>query len=286
MLVTGMFIGLGTFVAVALTRSCFRVDEGHVGIVTSLGAALREADGRLRVFRPGLHRRWPWHVVRQVPLMEQIIDLSGDEGARTAMAEDGTVLRFDSILRYLTMEEELGNLVFDLRNPREHITNLFTCLLRNEIANFRAAGAVAEPAGAESSYALIRRERKRLNAHIMAFCQQEIGAKYGVRFSAVDLVDILPPEELDEALNAVINAQTEAEAAYSRAEADAQRRVIAARAGVEIAETRAGAAANEVLTLARRLAELDRDGTLELYVARRRAEVLSQSRTHYVRRDR
>jgi hypothetical protein len=47
------------------------------------------------------------------------------------------VLRFESILRYLPVENALYDYIFDMRSPREHITSLFTCLLRNEIANFR-----------------------------------------------------------------------------------------------------------------------------------------------------
>lgn len=285
MLFIGFLLGLLAYVLIALYWSAFRVEEGHVGLVTSLGAVLRGEDGEaLKIFRPGLHVKWPWQKVHHVALMEQIIDLSGVDGARTAMAEDGTVLRFESILRYLPREDALYDYVFDMRSPREHITSLFTCLLRNEIANFRAEDDA--PPGPGGSYALIRRERRKLNAQILAFCQREIGLRDGVEFSAVDLVDILPPDELDEALNAAIQAQNEANAAYARAEAEAEQRLIAARHGVEIARTKAAAVECEVLTLASRLEELDRAGTLELYVARRNAEVLSQSRFHYVRRDR
>jgi len=285
MLLLGFVCGLVAFMLYAFVRSSFRVEEGHVGLVTSLGAVLRDpSKGKLLIYRPGLHFKWPWQAVHHVTLMEQIIDLSGADGARTAMAEDGTVLRFESILRYLPLERTLYDYVFDLRSPKEHITSLFTCLLRNEIANFHPAPD-SEPAPG-GSYSLIRRERRKLNAEIMSFCKREIGENYGVDFRAVDLVDILPPDELDDALNAAINAQSEAETAYAHAEADAQRRIIAARHGVEIAETKATAVEREVLTLAGRLEELDTAGTLDLYVSRRNAEVMSQSKTHYVRRDR
>lgn len=280
----GLSLGLLTYAMLACYKSAFRVEEGHAALVTSLGAVLRDDAGKLRVYKPGLHMKWPWQRVHHVALMEQIIELSGSDGARTAMAADGTVLRFESILRYLPLEGTLYDFVFDLQSPREHITSLFTCLLRNEIANFRADDHA--PPGPGGSYALIRRERRKLNAQIMAFCQREIGAQYGVEFSAVDLIDILPPDELDEALNAAIGAQNEAHAAYSHAEAEAQQRVIAAKHGIEIAETRASAVEREVLTLAARLEELDAAGTLDLYVARRNAEVMSQSKLHYVRRDR
>jgi regulator of protease activity HflC (stomatin/prohibitin superfamily) len=263
MLESGLAFGFALYVLYLIPKCFFRVPEGHVGVVTSFGRALRDEKGKLKLHAPGLHRKWPWHQRGKVPLMEEIIDLSGG-GARMAMAEDGTVLRLDSVLRYVPLREQLYSFVFDLRSPKEHITSLFTCLLRNEIANFKTGEEV--PGG---SYALLRRERSKLNREIMSYCQDQIGPEYGIRFNAVDLVDIRPPNELDEALNAAVHAQTEADEQYAHAEAIAQRRVIAAKRGVEIATTKGTAAEQEVLTLAGHLEELDRAGTLDLYVARR-----------------
>ena len=281
MLFLGFLFGLAAFSLTPSSRapSVSRKDTS-VSSPASGPCCARDTK-QLVIFRPGLHLKWPWQEVHHVALMEQIIEASGKDGARTAMAEDGTVLRFESILRYLPLEKTLYDFVFDLRSPKDYITSLFTCLLRNEIANFKAVDADAGPGG---SYALIRRERRKLNAQIMAFCQREIGAHYGVEFSAVDLIDILPPDGLHDALNAAIHAQSEADASYSHAEADAQHRLIAAKHGVEIAETKVLAVEREVLTLASRLEELDTAGTLDLDVARRNAEVLSQSKFHYIRR--
>ena len=178
---------------------------------------------------------------------------------------------------------------FRLASPLDHVTGLFSCLLRNEIANFRRALPGADRAAHEAeitgggAYALIRRERRELSARIEEFCAKRIGMRYGVRFSAVDLTDILPPDELADALNAVMHALAEAEALYARAEADARRRLLAAARGVAIAKERATAAEEEIRGLVRTLEEVDRDGALDAYLRRRRAEVLAQSRTLYVR---
>jgi regulator of protease activity HflC (stomatin/prohibitin superfamily) len=219
----GILVGLIAYFSYLATRSSFRVDEGHAGILTTLGKAVREKDEpkRLKLYPPGLHFKLPWQQARSIPLMEEIIDLSGAEGARTAMAQDGTTLRLDAVLRYMPVSDELYNFVFDMTAPKEHITSLFTCMLRNEIANFGVTDVSSDalkdtPGG---SYALLQRERERLNDGIMTYCKTEIGSQYGIRFSAVDLVDIRPPEELDEALNAAVHAQMQAETSYSHAEA-------------------------------------------------------------------
>ena len=290
MLWIGLLIGLGAYGAYALSKSFFRVGEGHLAVRTTFGAAETVGDSHtLRTWGPGLHTKAPWQHVIVVPMMEQSLDLAGEQGGRTAMAEDGTILRFDSILRYVPVEGELSRFLFGLRSPKEHITGLFTCLLRNEIANFRSPGQGVQADGRldfalqAGSYALIRRERQKLNEHIEAFCRDQIGGRYGVRFNAVDLADILPPDEIADGLNAVINARTEVETRYLRAEGECQQRLLASEKGVNIARARALAIETEIRTLARFLGDLNKQGTLDLYVSRRRAEVLAESRAVFVK---
>ncbi len=291
MLWIGLLIGLGAYGAFTLTKCFFRVGEGHLAVRTTFGAAEAVGGGsdRLRTWGPGLHTKAPWQDVLVVPMMEQSLDLAGETGGRTAMAEDGTILRFDSILRYVPVEGELSRFLFGLRSPKEHITGLFTCLLRNEIANFRAPRAAANPEGRldfalqAGSYAVIRRERQKLNEHIEQFCREQIGGRYGVRFNAVDLTDILPPDEIADGLNAVIHASTEAETRFLRAEGECHQRLLASEKGVDIARARASAIETEIRTLSRFLTELHKQGTLDMYIARRRAEVLSESRAVFVK---
>lgn len=301
MLWIGILVGMGLFAAVVARRCFFRVEQGHLAVLSSFGAALRDtgANEKLKAFGPGLHAKLPWQHVHDVAMMEQSLDLSGEDGGRTAMAADGTILRFDSNLRFELIQDELEAYLFGLRSPIEHMTGLFTCLLRNEIANFRgedsgpaagearalvarSAGDVVPAAADPGSYALIRRERRTLNQRIEQFCRDKIGARYGVRFNAVDLTDILPPDELARALNAVMHARSGVEARRARAESECQQRILAAERGVEIAAARAQAAELEITKIATYLDVLDRDGTLEHYVARRRAEVLGESRTTYL----
>lgn len=285
MFLYGLLLGFALLLAVLARRCACRVEEGSVAALTSFGAAVRGPDKGLTLLRPGLHFHWPWQATIVVFVREQIIDLSGDEDGRTAMAEDGTVLRIDPVLRYFPVEASLEGYLFDLQRPREHILRLFTCLLRNEIANFRAPDGTPVRDVPGGSYAILRRERRRLNDDIEAFCHGEIGAHYGVRFNGVDLADILPPDELAEALNAMFQAQSEAEALLARAEAEREQRLLAAQKGVEIARQNARGAEEEILGLAVFLRALDQEGTLDDYVRRRRVEVLSECGALYLKTD-
>jgi len=306
-LLIGLAVGAFVYLLLLLNRSYVRVDEGFAAVVVTFGAAERDGD-RLLTRGPGLHFKWPWQRVILVNMKEQNLDLAGEEGGSTAMAEDGTILRFDSILRYEPVQSALGEFLFGLRTPLEHITGLFTCLLRNEIANFRPTASrphsrvdeaphtgddypedgrpsslnPREFATQGGSFALIRRERGRLNASLESFARAQVGERYGVRFNAVDLIDILPPDELDAALNAVMQAQTEADAHYFRAESECQQRVLAAARGVTIAKNRAEAIEKEIDVIRASLATLHAEGTLRAYVERRRDEVLGEARTTFL----
>lgn len=296
MLFIGILVGAAAYCVYLLARCSFRVEQGHLAVLTSFGAAIKEGDG-LRTFGPGFHFKWPWQRVHHVAMMEQSLELSGEEGGRTAMTYDGTILRFDSILRFQPVPAELEHFLFGLKSPHEHITGLFTSLLRNEIANFHPPAPIGGSRRGDEkvdavqdsieatggAYAQIRRERALLNLRIEEFCRTQIGQRYGVQFNAVDLTDILPPDELADALNAVINAQTEAESLYSHAEAETRQQIVKAEHGVEIAKARGLATEREIDTLGDVLARLHAEGTLADYVGRRRAEVVSQSKTLYMR---
>jgi len=285
-------VALGFVVGVAVAalwfaRSCqFRVDEGQRAAITAFGAAKRKALV-LVTFGPGLHFKAPWEKVHRVSMREQSLDLSGENGQRV-MAEDGTVLKLDASLRYMPEEAGLEQFLFGLARPIEHINGLFTCLLRSEIANMahpattETASAATEVAEAAGSYGLIRRERTLLNQRLAEVSKKHLGAVYGVRFSAVDLIDILPPDELADALNAVMNARSEADSQRFRAESESRQQLLSAEQGVSIARTHAAAVQIEMDTLAEHLGALEKDGVLQLYVDRRQTEVLAESRTLYV----
>ncbi len=293
MLIYGILVGLALFAVLVAFRCTFRVEEGYLGVLVTFGRAetKTEKTKELVTYGPGLHKKAPWQKVVTVSIKEQNLDLNSEEGGGMAMADDGTILRLDSFVRYVPVESVLHEHLFGVEKPLEHITGLFTCLLRNEIANFRGHqgeehGTLSSRfdfAGQAGSYALIRRERKLLNERIKEFCHDRIDNRYGVRFVAVDLADILPPDELADALNAVMQAQSEAEAMLFRAEGECQQRILSSERGVRIAATRASALEIEIKKLASYLDELDRRGVLDAYVARRRSEVTSESRALFLK---
>lgn len=284
MLPLGVLLGLALLALAVTSLSVFRVDEGHVAVLTRFGAARHGPGAALLTHGPGLHFKAPWDRALVVPTREQTINFIGEQHGLRIMAADGTILRFDCAVRWVPVVPELERLLFDLTTPVDHVKDLFACILRAEVAAFEATPAPndADWIRHAGSYATIRRELARLRRRIEAACNERIGARYGVAFIAVDLVDITPPDDLADGLNAVIQAEAEADAAFFRAQGECQQRTLSAHDGVAIARAHAAAAEAEILTLGRHLADLARAGTLADYVARRRDETHAESRTLFL----
>ncbi len=188
--------------------------------------------------------------------------------------------------------DNLYSAIFATKNPMEHVKGLFACLLRNEIANFNDIepqnGSIIHNAQQRDlnvgSYATLRTQRKKLNSRLNDFCRAQIGDKYGMRFDGVDLTDILPPDELAEALNSVINARSEADRLYAHSESECEQRILSAEKGLTIAKARAKAVEAEITVMGEQLEEIQLNANLHDYLVRRRTEVYSDARASYIRR--
>ncbi len=279
MFIYGICIGFILYVLWIMRDAYFRVEEGQVAIVKAFGGA-RYENGKLKTYGPGLHSKLFWEEAEIVSLREQAIELSGERGGQTVLADDGTALRLDSTLRFEPIASSLASFLFSTRAPVEHVTGLLTCVLRNEVANLGASGGSGAP-DELGAYALIRRGRRMLNERINEFGREILQSRYGIRFVSFDLVDIHPPDELADALNAVIHAKINAEAEFHRAQSESQKQLLAAQEGVSIARTKAQAVATEIVELGRHLEKLADDKVLSEYVARRSDEVLSDAKTVY-----
>lgn len=296
-LATGMGLGLFVLSIGWLWLSHFKVDEGHMAVLTRFGAVIRDPSilatttslkyhnqsnqtdfiecSNVKLFQPGSHWKLPWDKVVSFSVMERVIDFSGEKGGKYAMAADGTVLRLDSKIRFLPQTNDIYAYLFELKNPMGHLREMFTCILRNEIANFKGDPKDTELFG---SFSAIRRERKRLNDQVDWVGRDQVGSSYGIQFLGVDLMDIIPPQELESALNGIQSARTEAETLYSRAEADARQKVVAAEQGVEISKIRAESIAMELNALSRMVKKLSNDNTMDYYLAHRKTELIGDSK--------
>lgn len=277
MLMTGLALGLAVAVAFFLTRAFFVVHEGEAAILTSFGKPVGGSPAK--IFGAGLHWKAIWHEVHRAPLAESVTPITYDD-TRGVLAHDGTPLRVDASVRYRVVPSQIERYLFGVDHQEEHFTELFESQLRGTVATF-------SPTEQDSTaFARLRRDRRELSSELRRACEASLSDRYGIELNAVDLSGLSPPRELEEALNAVLQAGALARTELELASASCQQKVVAANEGVRIAEQKAKAAYDEMITLARFLVELKKAGTLKDYVHHRRSEILNQAKTVFVRSER
>ncbi len=277
MFVIGVAIGLSLVAAVVFRRSFFVVHEGEVALLTSFGRPV--GGDTAKSFGPGLHRKAFWHEVHRAPLREELVTLEWD-GSTSVLAHDSTPLGIEATVRVRLVPEKLGTFLFGTDHAREHVAEMLECVVRGEVAHF-----APEPSDL-TAFSRLRRDRRQLVSVMERSCASTLADHYGLEFRAVDVSGLSPPRELEEALNAVMQAEASARAQLEHALAACEQKRVAAREGVGVAEAKARAVHDEMVTLAGYLSGLKTRGTLSDYVNHRRAEILNQSKTVFVRSDR
>jgi regulator of protease activity HflC (stomatin/prohibitin superfamily) len=270
--IEGIILGFLIFIAILGYRCYFTVNEGECALLTSFGKPVNGTYG------PGPHLRIPWYKIHRVSLRERLSPVS-QEAADALLARDGTPLRIDATVRYRVQPDHLERYLFGLESSTDHLDYYYRSILRTAIANFDAE----IPHSAGTSFEVLRQERRQLVEELNRQYRTHIKEHYGIGFNAIDVSALSPPQELEDALNAVLQAQTLANSQRDQAEALSEQRIIAADNAVKIAQSNANAIRDEIIVLGRYLRDLLKQGTLNDYVQHRRAEILSQSKTIFVR---
>jgi regulator of protease activity HflC (stomatin/prohibitin superfamily) len=277
--IIGLAVGAGLIAIYAFFRAGFRVDTGTAATLTVFGRFVRDSDGKVRTFGPGLHWKAPWARAIHVSLAERSLAASPASDKHKhieALASDGTRIRVNARLRYRVTEDGVARFIADAKDAVEHLTGLFHVTVREQVARFEQAPSEL------SAYTSLRLRMQDLQQRIQDAMKQAALAEYGICVVSVDLLQIDPPEELVDALNAVITSESEARALVSRTELQAQQRLLAAEQAVAIANARALATESEIRTVGTELATLADQGVLRDYVARRQLEVLGESQRVYL----
>lgn len=272
----GLLIGAALVAVYVFVRSGFRIDNGNVGALTVFGKFVRGEGGVVKTVGPGLSWKPPWAQAIEVSLAERSVAIADNGAAIEVLASDGTRVRVSARLRYRVAQARLATFIAEAKDATAHLRALFCLTVREQIPRFEQRPTEL------SAYTALRLRMNELQQRTLDALREAALEAYGVDAIAVDYLQIDPPEELVDALNAVITAESEANALVSRTELIAQQRVLAAQQAVEIANARALACEAEIRTVGAELVTLADQGVLRDYVARRRDEVLGGSQRVYL----
>ncbi len=272
----GITLSLLSMLVIAVIRSFFRIEEGHVALLTTFGKPKTE-DGKNKIYGAGLHIKLPWQRVHEFSIMEKIMNIREDGRELELLARDGTLLRMNPLIRFKFRESDAESFLFGLQSPLSHLRELFRSIMSNEVARF------GDKTNEDGSYAEIRRNRNQLNEMARTPLHDNFWKKYGVDFQSVDVTEILPPADLARALNSVQKVEAEYETLQKRVQAECEQKISFAHHAVEIAKTRAEALETEINIMGATVEDLKKDGTLNAYVKRRQDEAAAGSKTLYMK---
>ena len=203
------------FVLIVLTlASCIKiVPQAHAYVVERLGAYQW-------TWNVGLHIKMPIidKVAKRINLKEQVVDFA----PQPVITKDNVTMRIDTVVFFQITDPKL--FAYGVENPIMAIENLTATTLRNIIGDL------------ELDQTLTSRET--INTKMRASLD-EATDPWGIKVNRVELKNIIPPAEIQNAMEKQMKAERERREAVTRAEGEK-------KASVTVAEGKKEAAILEV----------------------------------------
>ena len=205
------FEGLGTFLVViiilvivlAIVSSCVRiVPQARALVVERLG-------GYLGTYGVGLHILVPFidRVARKVDLREQVEDFP----PQPVITKDNVTMMIDTVVFYYITDPKLY--AYGVERPLQAIENLTATTLRNIIGDLELDETLTS--------------RDTVNTKMRAILD-EATDPWGIKINRVELKNILPPREIQDAMERQMKAERERRESILRAEGEKKSTVLVA----------------------------------------------------------
>ena len=196
--------------AAVVFASCIKiVPQAYAFVVERLGAYET-------TWGVGMHLKWPVidKIARQVPLKEQVVDFP----PQPVITKDNVTMRIDTIVFFQITDPKLY--CYGVENPLMAIENLTATTLRNIIGEL------------ELDQTLTSRET--INTKMRASLD-EATDPWGIKVNRVELKNIIPPAEIQNAMEKQMKAERERREAVTRAEGEKKASVTVAEGKKEAA---------------------------------------------------
>ena len=191
------------------------VPQSMVFVVERLGAYQQ-------TWETGLHFKVPFidRVAKRVSLKEQVVDFK----PQPVITRDNVTMQIDSVVFYQITDAKL--FTYGVERPISAIENLTATTLRNIIGEL------------ELDHTLTSRDT--INSKITAILD-EATDKWGIKVNRVEVKNIIPPREIQEAMEKQMKAEREKRAVILKADGEKQAAITAAEGEKEAAILRADA---------------------------------------------
>ena len=210
------FIFLLFLVVIILLATHVRiVSQSQAFVIERLGAYLTTWDVGLNVLIPFIDR-----IVRKVSLKEQVLDFP----PQPVITKDNVTMQIDSVIYFQITDPKLYT--YGVEKPLSAIENLTATTLRNIIGEM------------ELDHTLTSRDT--INTKMRAILD-EATDPWGIKINRVELKNIIPPAEIQDAMEKQMKAERERRESILRAEGQKKSSILVAEGEKEAAILRAEA---------------------------------------------
>ena len=191
-------------VLVIIVRNIYVVQQSRAYVVERLGAFHS-------VWGVGLHLKVPFieRVVKKVSLKEQVADFD----PQPVITKDNVTMQIDTVIYFQITDPKLYT--YGVEYPMNAIENLTATTLRNIIGELELDQSLTS--------------RDTINAKMRAILD-EATDPWGIKVNRVELKNILPPREIQNAMEKQMKAERERRESILQADAAKQAKIMAAEA--------------------------------------------------------
>ncbi len=211
------------FLIIGLVVIALLIIVSNIKIVPQANAFVIERLGAYQAtWGTGLHIKWPFleRIARRISLKEQVIDFP----PQPVITKDNVTMQIDTVVYFQITDAKLYT--YGVERPISAIENLTATTLRNIIGEL------------ELDHTLTSRDV--INAKIRVILDEATDA-WGIKVNRVELKNIIPPKEIQMAMEKQMKAERERREAILRAEGEKHSEILVAEGHKEAAILKAEA---------------------------------------------
>ena len=179
------------------------VPQANAYVVEFLGAYRRTWEAGLHIKVPFVER-----VARKVSLKESVADFP----PQPVITKDNVTMMIDTVVFYYVFDPKMYT--YGVNNPIQAIENLSATTIRDIIGGMSLDETLTS--------------REAINTRITAILD-EATDRWGIKINRVELKNILPPREIQDAMEKQMKAERERREAILRAEGDKESKILVAQ---------------------------------------------------------
>lgn len=190
------------FILIVITRCIRIVPQAHVFVVERLGSFYAEWETGIHMLVPFIDR-----IAGKVSLKEKVVDFK----PQSVITKDNVTMQIDTVLFYQITDAK--QYIYGVENPLQAIENFSATTLRNIIGELELDSTLTS--------------RDVINTKITEILDQETD-RWGIKVNRVELKNILPPREIQDAMEKQMKAERERREKILQAEGDKKSQILVA----------------------------------------------------------